>query len=60
MAYKTQPIQLQHIYLDNTNPRHDPIDNEPELIAYLIAHEQVMIYPRPEDFILDMHCSPMR
>lgn len=41
MAYKTQPIQLQHIYLDNTNPRHDPIDNEPELIAYLIAHEQV-------------------
>ena len=41
MGYKTQIIALRHVYLDNINPRHDPIDNEPELIAYLLAKERV-------------------
>ena len=29
------------IYLDNENARHDPIDNEPEIIAHLVSHEKV-------------------
>lgn len=35
------PVDLAHVFLDNFNPRHDPIDNEPEIIAHLLAREQV-------------------
>ncbi|VVE80247.1 hypothetical protein [Pandoraea sputorum] len=41
MQYKTKRVSLRRIYLDNINPRHDPIDNEPDIVAHLIAHEQV-------------------
>ncbi len=36
MAHKIDAISLAHVYLDNINPRHDPIDNEPEIIAFLL------------------------
>ena len=41
MGHQFLEIRIQKIYLDNNNPRHDPIDNEPSLIAHLVAHEQV-------------------
>ncbi len=41
MEYKTQSIQLQKVYLDNNNPRHDPIDNELDLIANLVTKEKI-------------------
>lgn len=41
MKYIIKGIELGRIYLDNENPRHDPIKNEPEIIAYLIANEGV-------------------
>lgn len=41
MQYRTKQVPLSKIYLDNDNPRHDPIDNEPEIVAHLIAHEKV-------------------
>ncbi|WP_146095829.1 hypothetical protein [Xanthomonas arboricola] len=34
-------VQLADVYLDNDNPRHDPIDAEPDIIARLVAHEKV-------------------
>src|SRR5688500_8905980 len=36
-----QPVDLARVYLDNVNPRHDPIDNEREIIAHLLAREYV-------------------
>jgi len=41
MQYKTKQVPLSRLYLDNENPRHDPIDNEPEIVAHLITHEKV-------------------
>lgn len=41
MSHKPKQVSLGRIYLDNQNPRHDPIDNEPEIVAHLIAHEKV-------------------
>ncbi|WP_277188622.1 hypothetical protein [Caballeronia sp. BR00000012568055] len=41
MTNETKTLQLRRIYLDNDNPRHDPIDNEPEIVAYLVAREKV-------------------
>ena len=29
MGHQFLEIRIQKIYLDNNNPRHDPIDNEP-------------------------------
>ncbi len=34
-------ISLHKIYLDNDNPRHDPIQNEKDVITYLIEHEDI-------------------
>ncbi|WP_114087209.1 hypothetical protein [Thalassospira profundimaris] len=34
-------IKLSKLYLDNENPRHDPIDNEPEIIQYLLDKQSV-------------------
>ena len=39
--YKKAEVDVSRIYLDNINPRHDPIDNEPEIIAYLVGREYV-------------------
>jgi hypothetical protein len=39
--YETRIIPLHRVFLDNENPRHDPIEAEPEIINYLIAEEQV-------------------
>ena len=39
---KDQEIMLSKIFLDNDNPRHDPIDNEPEIIASLVRKERVV------------------
>lgn len=36
-------VRLSKIYLDNNNPRHDPIDNEPEIIQYLIEKQSVKL-----------------
>jgi hypothetical protein len=41
MGYSIATIDLSRIYLHNENPRHDPINNEPEIISYLIANERV-------------------
>ena len=41
MAHNIGSIPLQNVYLDNTNPRHDPIDNEPDIIAHLLGKEMV-------------------
>jgi len=41
MTYKIKPINISKIYLDNENPRHDPIESEPEIIAHLLAEEAV-------------------
>lgn len=42
MAQEERSVPAQHIFLDTENPRHDRIDNEKEIIARLIAHEQVI------------------
>jgi len=41
MTYLIKEIDVSRIYLVNENPRHDPIENEPEIIQYLITHENV-------------------
>lgn len=40
--FKKQEIEISKIYLDNENPRHETIDNEPEIIAYLLSKDFVM------------------
>lgn len=41
MGQQFLTVPLHRIYLDNENPRHDPIDNEREIIAYLLRKERV-------------------
>lgn len=41
MTHEIKEIDISRIYLDNENPRHDPIETETEIIAHLIAHENV-------------------
>jgi hypothetical protein len=41
MGYEIRSVLLRHVYLDNENPRHDPIDSEPEVIAHLLGKERV-------------------
>lgn len=41
MTYEVGTIAIDQIYLDNNNPRHEPIASEPEIIAHLIKHESV-------------------
>jgi hypothetical protein len=38
---QNKSVKVSRIYLDNENPRHDPINNEPEIIAHLIATENI-------------------
>lgn len=56
MAYKIKEVPVRSVYLDNVNPRHDPIDNEPEIISYLMSKE--VIRPLAED-IAGMGLSPL-
>ncbi len=41
MTYSIKEVDVSRIYLANENPRHDPIDTEPEIIHHLIAKEHV-------------------
>lgn len=41
MTYSIKEVDVSRIYLANENPRHDPIDTEPEIIQHLIAKEHV-------------------
>jgi hypothetical protein len=41
MGYSVITVPLNKIYLDNENPRHEPIDNESEIIKTLIKDEKV-------------------
>lgn len=42
MSYKIESaIKLSDIYLDNKNPRHDPIENEKDIISLLLKKEGV-------------------
>jgi len=41
MAFQIKEIDVSRIYLDNDNPRHDPIKTESEIIHHLIAHEHI-------------------
>lgn len=41
MAYQDREISIQNIYLDPKNPRHDPIESEPEIIRQLVSKEKV-------------------
>lgn len=41
MSHEIKEVKLSRIYLDNDNPRHDLIDNEPEIINYLLKKENV-------------------
>lgn len=41
MSYTIKSIHLGRIYLDNENPRHDPIQAEPEIIRHLINSEDI-------------------
>ena len=40
---KILEISLAKLYLDNDNPRHDPIDNESEIISALVRKERVLV-----------------
>lgn len=39
---KFDEIPLSKLLLDNENPRHDPLDNEAEIIAQLVREERVL------------------
>mgnify|MGYP000105994183 FL=1 len=41
MSHEIKAVELSRIYLDNENPRHDPIENEQEIINYLLKKEKV-------------------
>lgn len=56
-TYKKTELEVSKIYLDNANPRHDPIDNEPDIIAHLLAREQVR--PLAKDIAEQGTTSPL-
>ena len=39
--YHHEPIAVDRLLMDSENPRHEPIVNEPEIIAWLLKHESV-------------------
>jgi len=41
MSFTIRTIPVHQLFLDAENPRHDPIDNEPEIIAHLLKNEKV-------------------
>lgn len=38
---ETKEVRVANIYMDRENPRHEPMDGDPEMIAYLLQHEGV-------------------
>ncbi|MBA5636164.1 hypothetical protein H3H37_03780 [Duganella sp. LX20W] len=38
---ETKEVRVTNIYMDRENPRHEPMDGDPEMIAYLLQHEGV-------------------
>lgn len=54
--FKIKSVPVQNVYLDNDNPRHDPIDNEKQIIELLLKKESVR--PLAED-IAEMGLSPL-
>jgi hypothetical protein len=56
VAFKIKEVPVRSVYLDNVNPRHDPIDNEPEIIELLLKKESVR--PLAED-IAEAGLSPL-
>lgn len=57
MSYSIKEVDVSRIYLANDNPRHDPIENEPEIIQHLIAHENVK--PLARHIAKVGHTSPL-
>lgn len=41
MPHSQQEVLLSKIYLDNENPRHDPLATESDIIKYLLSNEDV-------------------
>lgn len=41
MSHVVRTIPVRQLFLDAENPRHDPIDNESEIIAHLIRSENI-------------------
>ena len=41
-AAKNAQLRLTQLVLDGENPRHDAIDDEPDIIAKLLAREKVV------------------
>lgn len=41
MQFENQSVELNRIYLDNENPRHNPIEDEHQIIAHLVANESI-------------------
>lgn len=57
MSFKFASVSISKIYLDNDNPRHDPIDNEPDIIQYLYLKEKVK--PLASDIVKSEGTSPL-
>lgn len=57
MTFHTRDIDISRIYLDNENPRHDPIDSEPQIIAHLLAKDGVK--PLARDIVDAGTTSPL-
>lgn len=38
---ETKDVRVALIYMDRDNPRHEPMDGDPEMIAHLLQHEGV-------------------
>lgn len=56
-TFKIQLVRIGQVYLDNINPRHDPIDNEPQIIGRLIAKE--LVKPLARDIAARGTLSPL-
>ena len=41
MSYVDKTININRIYVDTDNPRHDPIENEADVFDYLLSNEKV-------------------
>lgn len=55
--FRREPIQLKRLLLDTENPRHDPIQSEPEIIDHLVKHEKV--YRVAKDIVARGSVSPL-
>lgn len=41
VSYPEKDVRIKDIYLANDNPRHDPLDSEPEIIEHMLKDHQV-------------------